>query len=56
MPQGTPPAGFNVFVLQGLTGRDFLTVAHAAIAFFLVLLLAPPDLATRLPRQMMRMQ
>ncbi len=58
MAQVTPPVGFNLFVLQGLTGRDLFTVARAAFPFFLVLLLAAvtitvfPALATWLPANM----
>ncbi|MCP3871238.1 MAG: TRAP transporter large permease subunit [Gammaproteobacteria bacterium] len=40
MSQITPPVGFNLFVLQSLTGRNILQVARAAIPFFLLLLLA----------------
>lgn len=60
MSQITPPVGFNLFVLQGLTGRNILQVAKAAIPFFcilmlaLVLLVAFPELATWLPEQMGR--
>lgn len=62
MSQITPPVGFNLFVLQGLTGRNILQVARAAIPYFLLLLLAVvllvafPGLATWLPQQMARMQ
>ncbi len=58
MSQITPPVGFNLFVLQGLTGRNILQVAHAALPFFLLLVLAVvlivafPGLATWLPAQM----
>lgn len=58
MAQITPPVGFNLFVLQGLTGRDSLTIARAAIPFFLILLAAAaiitvfPMIATWLPRMM----
>jgi len=36
----TPPVGFNLFVLQNMTGRDSNTIARAAIPFFLMLVLA----------------
>jgi tripartite ATP-independent transporter DctM subunit len=55
MSQITPPVGFNLFVIQGLTGRNILYVAKAALPFFLlmcaavVLLIAFPDLVTWLP-------
>ena len=31
MAQITPPVGFNLFVLQGMTGRDILKVTKAAL-------------------------
>ncbi len=40
MSQITPPVGFNLFVIQGLTGIDILRVAKAALPFFLLLLFA----------------
>lgn len=40
MSQITPPVGFNLFVIQGLTGMNILRVAQAAVPFFLLLLLA----------------
>src|SRR3954468_13728514 len=40
MAQITPPVGFNLFVLQNMSGRDTFTVAKAAFPFFLLLLLA----------------
>src|SRR6187200_2110536 len=33
----TPPVGFNLFVLQNMTGRDSNEIARAAIPFFLCL-------------------
>jgi TRAP-type C4-dicarboxylate transport system permease large subunit len=35
----TPPVGFNLFVLQSMTGKDSNTVARAALPFFVCLLL-----------------
>ena len=35
----TPPVGFNLFVLQNMTGRDSHTIARAALPFFLLLVL-----------------
>ena len=32
MAQITPPVGFNLYVLQNLTGRDIWTVTRAAMA------------------------
>src|SRR3954469_936001 len=40
MAQLTPPAGFNLFVLQNMSGRDTFTVARAAFPFFVLLLVA----------------
>ncbi|GGG28130.1 hypothetical protein GCM10010964_15050 [Caldovatus sediminis] len=51
----TPPVGLNLFVLQGMTGRNLAVVSRAAFPFFLlmvlsvVLLVAFPGLATYLP-------
>lgn len=59
MSQITPPVGFNLFVLQGLTGKNILYVARAALPFFLLLVLAVvlvtafPEIATYLPNAMM---
>lgn len=58
MAQITPPVGFNLFVMQGITGHDILYVARTALPFFLLLLLmvgilvAFPGIATWLPEQM----
>lgn len=58
MSQITPPVGFNLFVVQGLTGVDILKVARAAWPFFLLMLLAVfvvsafPDIVTWLPARM----
>ncbi|HZL41203.1 MAG TPA: TRAP transporter large permease subunit [Pseudolabrys sp.] len=40
MAQITPPVGFNLFVLQNMSGRDTFTVARAAFPFFLLLIVA----------------
>ncbi|HEX6157866.1 MAG TPA: TRAP transporter large permease subunit [Burkholderiales bacterium] len=51
----TPPLGFNIFVLQTMTGRDSNYVALAAAPFFVMMVLcialitAFPGLATWLP-------
>src|SRR2546423_6873313 len=51
----TPPVGFNMFVLQNMTGRDSLYVAKAALPFFflmlfaIVIITAFPVLVTWLP-------
>ncbi|TVQ29422.1 MAG: TRAP transporter large permease subunit [Geminicoccaceae bacterium] len=39
MAQITPPVGFNLFVLQALTGRDILQVTRASMPFFFLMLL-----------------
>jgi tripartite ATP-independent transporter DctM subunit len=58
MAQVTPPVGFNLFVLQGLTGRQMTTIARYALPYFLlmvvavVLLYLVPGLVTWLPGQM----
>jgi TRAP-type C4-dicarboxylate transport system permease large subunit len=33
----TPPVGFNLFVLQNMTGRDSNYIARASIPFFVML-------------------
>jgi TRAP-type C4-dicarboxylate transport system permease large subunit len=51
----TPPLGFNLFVLQTMSGRDSNYVALASIPFFcmmvlaLVTVIAFPAIATWLP-------
>ena len=58
MSQITPPVGFNLFVIQGLTGLNILKVAYAAAPFFLLLLVglgiivAIPEIVTYLPNIM----
>jgi len=59
MAQITPPVGFNLFVLQGMTGRQLPYIARVSLPMFLLMTLAVlliyfvPDLVTWLPRQMM---
>jgi tripartite ATP-independent transporter DctM subunit len=36
----TPPVGFNLFVLQNMTGKDSNTIARAALPFFAMLVVA----------------
>ena len=56
MAQITPPVGFNLFVLQTMSGRDSLTVARAALPFFFLLLATVailtifPEIVLVLPR------
>lgn len=58
MSQITPPVGFNLFVIQGLTGENIIQVALAALPYFLLLLVGVllitifPDIVTYLPSQM----
>jgi len=58
MSQITPPVGFNLFVLQGMTGKQILWIAHAALPMFLLLVTAVllvyfvPGLVTWLPMHM----
>jgi tripartite ATP-independent transporter DctM subunit len=40
MAQITPPVGFNLFVLQNMSGRDTFAVSRAAFPFFLLLIAA----------------
>ncbi|MEM9781650.1 MAG: TRAP transporter large permease subunit [Pseudomonadota bacterium] len=60
MSQITPPVGFNLFVLQGMTGRNVLEIAGHAAPFFLMLILGValitlfPGIALWLPDQMTR--
>ena len=32
----TPPVGFNLFVLQNMTGKDSNTIARASLPFFVL--------------------
>ena len=58
MAQITPPIGFNLFVLQGMTGHPMSFIARAAFPMFMIMalmvfiLIAFPDLATWLPENM----
>lgn len=58
MSQITPPVGFNLFVMQGLTKINILRIAAYAFPFFLLLLVAIilltafPQIATWLPTLM----
>jgi tripartite ATP-independent transporter DctM subunit len=59
MAQITPPVGFNLFVLQGMTGRNIFWIAKVSLPFFFLmvvavaLIVAFPGLATWLPSQML---
>jgi tripartite ATP-independent transporter DctM subunit len=56
MAEVSPPVGFNLFVLQTMSGKDSNTVARAALPFFLLLVLAVaiitvfPDIVMVIPR------
>lgn len=58
MSQITPPVGFNLFVLQGMTGRNILSIAWAALPFFFLMMLGVvlislfPAIVTYLPNAM----
>ncbi|WP_136414288.1 TRAP transporter large permease subunit [Herbaspirillum sp. ST 5-3] len=58
MAQITPPVGFNLFVLQGLTKREISHIAKTAFPMFLLMVAAVllvyffPDIVTALPAKM----
>ncbi|NKB53996.1 MAG: TRAP transporter large permease subunit [Gammaproteobacteria bacterium] len=58
MAQITPPIGFNLFVLQGMTHHEMNFIAKAALPMFVIMvlmvfvLIAVPDLATWIPENM----
>ncbi|MBL3556992.1 MULTISPECIES: TRAP transporter large permease [Marinobacter] len=58
MSQITPPVGFNLFVIQGLTGDNIVRIALAALPYFLLLLAGVflitifPEIVTYLPGKM----
>lgn len=58
MSQITPPVGFNLFVLQGMTGKNILSIAYAALPFFFLMALGVmvitffPSIVTYLPQAM----
>ena len=60
MAQITPPVGFNLFVLQGMTQRQITWIAREAFPMFLLMAIATliiyfvPEFVTWLPRQMMQ--
>lgn len=61
MAQITPPVGFNLFVLQGLTGKDMFYIARAALPFFLLMVIATliiwffPEIVFYLPSKMFKL-
>lgn len=59
LAQITPPVGFNLFVIQGITGYSIGYVAYAAAAFFLMMVIGVfiivmyPQIALWLPNAML---
>ncbi|MGA1316043.1 MAG: TRAP transporter large permease [Rubrivivax sp.] len=57
--QITPPVGFNLFVMQGMTKRDIAWIARVTMPFFFLMISAAgliylfPGLVTALPQRMM---
>ena len=55
----TPPVGFNLFVLQNMSGKDSMTVARASLPFFFLMVFAVglivvfPGIVTWLPQAVM---
>jgi C4-dicarboxylate transporter DctM subunit len=60
MAQITPPVGFNLFVLQGMTGKELTWIAKVTLPMFflmclaIALIYAVPGIVTWLPEQMSR--
>jgi C4-dicarboxylate transporter DctM subunit len=58
MAQITPPVGFNLFVLQGMTKREITWIAVACLPYFLIMVVAVlllywfPGLVTWMPSKM----
>lgn len=58
LAQITPPVGFNLFILQAMTGRDLVTVSRASLPFLALLILAVvllalfPQIALYLPQRL----
>jgi C4-dicarboxylate transporter, DctM subunit len=58
MAQITPPVGFNLFVIQGLTKREVTWIARTALPLFFLMIAAVlityffPDVVLWLPRHM----
>ena len=59
MAQITPPVGFNLYVLQSMTGRDIFSIGKHALPFFLLMVIGVaiiwifPEMVTYLPRRML---
>jgi TRAP-type C4-dicarboxylate transport system permease large subunit len=60
MAQITPPVGFNLFVMQGMTKREIGWIAKVTLPFFFLMIAAVgliylvPEIVTFLPQQMRR--
>src|SRR5258708_16887979 len=58
MAQITPPVGFNLFVLQGMTKKQLTWIAQVTLPMFYLMIVAVllvyffPDIITALPRKM----
>lgn len=58
MAQVTPPVGFNLFVLQGMTGKEITYIARVTLPYFGLMVLAVlllwwfPSIVTWLPARM----
>jgi C4-dicarboxylate transporter, DctM subunit len=58
MAQITPPVGFNLFMLQGMTGKELTWIARNALPMFVLMIAATllvyfvPGLVSFLPRHM----
>jgi C4-dicarboxylate transporter, DctM subunit len=58
MAQITPPVGFNLFVLQGMTKKEITYIAKVALPFFFLMMAAVlliyfvPGIVTWLPANM----
>jgi len=58
MAQITPPVGFNLFVIQGLTRREIMWIARTALPLFMLMIAAViatyfvPDIVLWLPNRM----
>ncbi|MFZ4744937.1 MAG: TRAP transporter large permease [Limnohabitans sp.] len=58
MAQITPPVGFNLFVLQGMTGKDLVWIAKVTLPMFFLMVVAVlliyffPAIVTWMPQQM----
>jgi tripartite ATP-independent transporter DctM subunit len=60
MAQVTPPVGFNLFVVEGITGESMLRIARASLPFFFLMILAVvilmtfPEIVSLIPDSMTR--